>query len=71
MEIVTEIPIQGRDFELIDERYVLMGDEDKLILYDMNTKSWCGAIDLKPYGIKSVSRLSYKNKRLILVNSPS
>ena len=71
MEIVAEIEIDGQDFELVENRYIVMGNEDKLVLFDLIQNKWLPAIDLSPFLIDKITRLSYHSGKLVIVNNAS
>ncbi|MEP7323653.1 MAG: hypothetical protein ABI761_17135 [Saprospiraceae bacterium] len=67
--ILAETVKGSEDFVLLPGGNILMGSGTKLFAISPATqKTWTEVADLKFYGIQAITRMSFRNNRLVLVN---
>lgn len=69
---ITEALNGSEDFVLYgDAEIILMAKGSQIFKYNPTAASFVLMWDLTPYGLKDISRMDYRNGKLLLINKPS
>lgn len=71
-QIVTETLSGSEDFVLVGKEHLVMAKGSSIFQFNLaHPSGWHLIQDLAPYGITHITRLAYRNGKLILVENPS
>ena len=69
-EVICYAIVGSEDFEIISNEALIMANNSKLYYFDPAFSSSCPEVlDLSEFGIRDISRLAYRRKRLVLVSN--
>lgn len=69
IEILTQVPVGHQDFDVYDRNKIIMSQDSLLLIFDMESSEWFPAGDLSVYGLSKITRLSYLNGKIVLIES--